>query len=144
MEQLMMLPEDFGTAPDMTLDCSVCSMDEVIGISKTVMDFCKKRGVDQRRAGYAALCVEEMAANIVQHGFVRGKKQSLMIRVVISEGDLILRFRDSCKLFDIREKYESADQNDMTKNIGIRLVMKMAKDVMYINTLNLNTTIIKI
>lgn len=144
MEQFMLLPEDFGAAPDMTLDCSVCSMDEVIGISKTVMDFCKERGMDQRRAGYAALCVEEMAANIVQHGFVRGKKQSLMIRVVISDGNLILRFRDSCRLFDIREKYESADKNDMTKNIGIRLVMKMAKDVMYINTLNLNTTIIKI
>jgi hypothetical protein len=47
-------------------------------------------------------------------------------------------------LFNIREKYDSADRKDVTKNIGIRLVMQMAKDVMYINTLSLNTTIIKI
>ena len=67
-----------------------------------------------------------------------------MIRVVFVNGELILRFRDSCRLFDIREKYESAECKDVTKNIGIRLVMNMAGEVMYINTLNLNTTIIKI
>ena len=67
-----------------------------------------------------------------------------MIRVVIADDDLILSFRDSCKLFDIREKFESVDQKDVSRNVGIRLVMRMAKDVQYINTLKLNTTIIKI
>ena len=143
-EQFMLLPENFETDPDMTLNCSVCSMEEVIGISETVMDFCSKRDVDHRRAFFAALCTEEMASNIVRHGFRPEKQQSLMIRVVVANGDLILRFRDNCKLFNIREKYDSADQKDVTSNIGIRLVMGMAKDVMYVNTLNLNTTIIKI
>ena len=109
-----------------------------------VMEFCQKRDVDHRKAYFAALCTEEMASNIVQYGFDGKKNQSLMIRVVVTDDDLILRFRDSCKLFNIREKYQSDDHKDVTKNIGIRLVMKMAKDVMYINTLNLNTTIIKI
>ena len=144
LESFMLLPAHFETDPDMTLDCSVCSMEEVIGIYKTVMDFCEKRGVDHRKAYFTALCTEEMASNIVRHGFVPEKQQSLMIRVVISNGDIILRFKDSCKLFNIREKYDSADHKDVTKNIGIRLVMGMAKDVMYINTLNLNTTIVKI
>ena len=67
-----------------------------------------------------------------------------MIRLVISNGELILRFRDSCRLFNIREKYDSVDQKDMTSNIGIRIVMRMATDVTYVNTLKLNTTIIKI
>jgi hypothetical protein len=80
----------------------------------------------------------------VRHGFLHEKQHGLMIRVVVANGDLILRFRDNCKLFNIREKYDSADQKDVTSNIGIRLVMGMAKDVMYVNTLNLNTTIIKI
>jgi anti-sigma regulatory factor (Ser/Thr protein kinase) len=144
LEQFMLLPEDFGPESDMILDCSVCSIEEVIGISKTVMDFCSKRDIDHRRSYFAALCTEEMASNIVRHGFVPKKQQSLMIRVVVVNGDLILRFRDSCKLFNIREKYDSADRKDVTKNIGIRLVMGMAKDVMYVNTLNLNTTIVKI
>jgi anti-sigma regulatory factor (Ser/Thr protein kinase) len=144
LEQFMLLPENFETDPDMTLNCSVSSMEEVIGISETVMDFCSKRDVDHRRAFFAALCTEEMASNIVRHGFLHEKQHGLMIRVVVANGDLILRFRDNCKLFNIREQYDSADQKDVTSNIGIRLVMGMAKDVMYVNTLNLNTTIIKI
>ena len=126
------------------LGYSICKMEEVIGISKNVMDFCQQRGIDDRRAYLAALCTEEMASNIVQHGFAPDAPQSLMIRVVVANGDLILRFRDNCKLFNIREKYDSADQKDVTSNIGIRIVMRMAKDVMYVNTLKLNTTIIKI
>ena len=144
LEQFMLLPENFEAEPDMTLNCSVSSMEEVIGISETVMDFCETRKVDHRRACFAALCTEEMASNIVRHGFHSEKQHGLMIRVVVANGDLILRFRDNCKLFNIREKYDSADQKDVTSNIGIRLVMGMAKDVMYVNTLNLNTTIIKI
>lgn len=144
LELFMLLPRNFGTEPDMTLDCSICNMDEVIGVSETVMEFCCERGIDRRRAYFAALCTEEMAANIVEHGFAPGKPQSLMIRVLISDDDLILRFRDSCRLFNIRERYEAVDKKDATKNIGIRMVMSIAKDVMYVNALNLNTTIIKI
>lgn len=140
----MLQTKSFGPKPDMILDCSVSNMSEAVGISETVMDFCKKRGIDHRRSYYAALCTEEMASNIVQHGFVPDKHQSLMIRVVVSDEDLILCFRDSCKLFDIREKFDSVDQKDVTSNVGIRLVMRMAKDVTYINTLKINTTIIKI
>ena len=144
MGEFLLLPKGFGNDPNMTLDYSITSMEEVIGISEEVMDFCRERGIDRRRAYFAALCTEEMASNIVRHGFSKEKKQSLMIRVLIVNGDLILRFRDSCRLFNIRERYETIDKQDVTKNIGIRMVMSIAKDVMYVNALNLNTTIIKI
>lgn len=144
LSHFMLLPKDFADDPKMTLEVSVSSMEEVIGVSERVMSFCQERGVDDRRSFFSALCTEELAANIVKHGFKGEKPQSLMIRISLVEDDLILRFRDSCKLFDIREQYEASDKQDMTKNIGIRLVMKMAKDVMYLNTLNINTTIIKI
>ena len=92
-EHFMLLPENFETDPDMTLNCSVSNMEEVIGISETVMDFCSKREVGHRKAFFAALCTEEMASNIVRHGFRPGNQHGLMIRVVIANGDLILRFR---------------------------------------------------
>lgn len=144
LEEYLLLPKNFGNDPNMTLDYSITSMEEVIGISKVVMEFCRERGIDRRRAYFAALCTEEMASNIVRHGFGSKKNQSLMIRVLIVNGDLILRFRDSCRLFNIRERYETIDKNDVTKNIGIRMVMNTAKDVMYVSALNLNTTIIKL
>lgn len=144
LEQFMLLPEEFDIDPEKMVEISMDGLEDVIGVSRIVMDFCRERGIDSRRSFYAALCAEEMAANIVSHGFVEGEEQSLTIRILISNGTLIMRFRDPCKLFDIREHYEAADKTDVTKNIGIRLVMKMAKEVMYMNTLNTNTTIIKL
>jgi anti-sigma regulatory factor (Ser/Thr protein kinase) len=144
LEHFLLLPRDFGVAPDMTLNYNISSMDEVVGVSGAVMDFCHQKGIDHRRAYFAALCTEEMASNIVHHGFSPDKPQSLKIRILIVNDDLILRFRDSCRLFNIREYYDSADRKDITKNIGIRMVMRSAKDVMYVNALNLNTTIIKL
>lgn len=144
LEDFMLLPVHFETDSNRILDCSVSCLNEVIGISETIMEFCKQRGVDHRKAYFAALCTEEMASNIVLHGFDNNKHQNLMIRVVVTNDDLILRFRDSCRYFNIREKYDTVDEKDVTKNIGIRLVIRMAKDIMYVNALNLNTTIIKL
>ena len=144
LDQFMMLPEEFDIDPEKMIEFSIYSMEDVIGVSRTVMDFCRDKGVDSRRSYYAALSTEELAANIVAHGFIAGEEQNLTIRILFVNDTLIMRFRDPCKLFDIREHYESINKKDVTKNIGIRLVMKMAKEVTYLNTLNINTTIIKI
>lgn len=144
LTDFMLLPKGFDFSPDTALEFSIHDLDEVVGVSRKVDAFCRERNVDARRTFYAALCTEELAANILQHGFKDGKKHSLSIRLLYINDELILRLRDNCRLFDIREKYDSIDNKDVTANIGIRLVMKTAKDVTYINTLNLNTTIIKI
>lgn len=144
LDHFIMLPDNFYVEPEMTLELSVSGEEDIIEVSKKVADFCRERGVDARRAFLASLCTEEMASNVVQHGFVSGKTQSLMIRILYANDNVIMRFRDSCRQFNIREQYNMADKNDLTKNIGIRIVMNMAKDVSYVNILNLNTTIIKI
>lgn len=144
LDQFMMLPEELDIDSEKMIEFSIDSLEDVIGVSGIVQNFCRERGIDSRRSFYAALCTEEMAANIVRHGFVEGEEQNLTIRILISNDNLIMRFRDPCNLFDLREHYEAADKKDVTKNIGIRLVMKMAKEVMYMNTLNINTTIIKL
>lgn len=140
----MMLPEGFEISPDMTLEFSVTKLEQVTEVSQKIESFCKKRNVDKKRTMYASLCAEELVSNIVKHGFSDEKKHNIYIRVIYSNDDLIMRIRDDCKLFDIREKYDTIDNKDITSNIGIRLVMKMAKDVTYVNSLNMNTTIIKI
>jgi anti-sigma regulatory factor (Ser/Thr protein kinase) len=80
-----------------------------------------------------------MAGNIVTHGFSKdAKKHSVDIRVIHKGDEIILRMRDNCKAFDPASRAKIMEQDDAGKNVGIRLVYKIAKDVSYQNLLGLN------
>ncbi len=139
MEDLIVIPDDFGVSEDERIDVSVVREDEVVKVSKQVQDFCLKRGIDTRRAYYAALFLEEMAGNIVTHGFSKDKKNhSVDIRVVHKDDKVILRIKDDCRPFDPATRKEITDPEDITKNIGIRMIYKLAEDIEYKNMLGLN------
>ena len=139
MEELMVIPDDFGVSEDERIDVSVVRQDEVVKVSRQVQDFCLKRGIDRRRAYYAALFLEEMAGNIVTHGFSKDRKNhSVDIRVVHKDDKVILRIKDDCRPFDPATRKEITDPEDITKNIGIRMIYKLAEDIEYKNMLGLN------
>ena len=145
MEELMVIPEGFGTKEDARIDISVRSIDEVVSVSINVCAFCKARGVDARRVFLSGLCLEEMAGNIVQHGFARdGKHHSVDIRVVHKGDDVILRIRDDCAPFNPGERKEMLDPEDIMKNVGIRIVYRIARDIDYQNIMGLNVLTIRI
>ncbi len=53
--------------------------------SQKVMDFCHNRGVDDRTTFISGLFMEEMAANVVEHGFTKDQKpHSVDIGVVLN------------------------------------------------------------
>ncbi len=145
MEELMVIPDDFGVAKKNRLNLSLHSMEEVIRISQTIQHFCLERGVDARRAFLAGLCMEEMAGNVVSHGFsMDTKKHSVDVRIVQKDDRLILRIRDDCVPFDPGSLRKMMDPEDITRNIGIRIVTAMASDVTYQSVLGLNVLIINI
>ena len=145
MEQLMVIPEDFGAGPDARIDISVQNMDEVLTVSKRVTAFCRRRGIDERRVYLASLCMEEMAGNIVEHGFTKDKKRhSIDIRVVHKDDTIILRIRDNCVPFNPQERRELTDPRDLLKNAGIRIVYRIAQSVEYQNLLGLNVLTMRI
>ena len=145
MEQMMVIPKDFGVAEDARIDINVRSLDEVVEVARKVMDFCRERGIDERRAYLAGLSLEEMASNIVEHGFTKDKKpHSIDIRVAHKDNDVILRIRDDCVPFDPGERKEIFDPEDIMKNIGIRMVYQTARDIDYQNILGLNVLTIRI
>lgn len=145
MEDQMAIPEDFGAGEDERIDITVRSMDEVVNVSRQVIAFCEGRGVDKRRSFLAGLCMEEMAGNIVTHGFEKDeKKHSVDIRVAHKGDDVILRIRDNCEAFNPTEHAKLMDPGEMGKNVGIRLVYGMARDVSYQNLLGLNVLTMRI
>ena len=142
------LRDDFGAAPEDTLWFNVGDeKPDYSAMKKGVYALCEKHGFDRRKAYRAALCLEEMVNNVVEHGFKSdGKPHSIDIRVVVKDDDLILRVRDDCELFNVRAKGEAwmEKPDDVTRNIGIRLTMASAKDLQYANTLGTNTLIITV
>ncbi|MBO4358207.1 MAG: ATP-binding protein [Erysipelotrichaceae bacterium] len=145
MDELMVIPDDFGFAEDERLDLSISSIEEVVRISQTVQDFCLKKGIDERRSYLAGLSLEEMAGNVVEHGFTKDrKKHSVDVRVVHKDKDVILRIKDDCVPFDPNERRQMLDKDDPTKNVGIRMIYKIAQDVQYQNMLGLNVLTIRI
>ncbi len=145
MDELMVVPEDFGAPESERMDLSVKSVQEVVSIAERVQRFCLDKGVDARRAFLAGLSMEEMAGNIVDHGFTKDdRSHSVDVRVVLKDGDVILRIKDDCVPFDPGERQKLAGDGDLTKNIGIRMVFRIARDVQYRNILGLNVLTLRI
>ena len=139
MAELMVIPGTFGVRREDRLDITVRSMDEVVCVSRKVREFCGEKGVDSRRSYLAALMVEEMAGNIVSHGFRKDQKaHSVDLRIACKGQDLILRIKDDCIPFDPSERRKILDPEDVTRNIGIRMVFSLARDIRYQNILGMN------
>ena len=139
LEDLMVIPEDFSPGADDRIDITVREVDQVINISQQIIDFCRNRGIDKRRSYFAGLCLEEMAGNVVTHGFSKDKKpHSVDVRVIHSGDNIILRIRDNCKEFNPSERAEINKIGEDGKNIGITIVYNISGDVTYQNLLGLN------
>ena len=145
LEDQMAIPKAFGAEEDERIDITVRNMKEVMQVSGQVIDFCEKRGLDKRRSFLAGLCMEEMAGNIVTHGFSKDqKKHSVDIRVIHIRDELILRIRDNCAAFNPTEYARIMEAGELGKNVGIRLVYGMASDVSYQNLLGMNVLTMRI
>ena len=144
-EELMVIPDSFGVSEDDRMDLTVRSMDEVVLVSERVQQFCLEKGLDARRSALAGLAMEEMAGNVVRHGFQADKKKhSVDIRVVYKNNGVLLRIKDDCKPFDPGEWKKVTAPSDPASNIGIRLVFQIAESVEYQSVLGLNVLSIRI
>lgn len=147
LESFLLLPEGFSGREEDQFGFTVTSMEEAVNISDEIGEFCLAKGIDSRRAMFASLCAEELVTNVVDHGFKKDTKaHSCDIRVRVEDGDVVLRIRDDCRYFNLKDRYETirAKEKDVSAHVGIRLVYKIAKDVRYVNLLDTNTLIIRV
>ncbi len=145
-DSLLFIRDGFGVSDDNRLYASSQTMSDVTSLSVETKQFCHDRGIDGKRSFLAALFVEEMAGNVIEHGFDDGKKHHLETVIAIDGEDVIIHLRDDCRKFDLKEKAKKwkLDPEHPEENIGIRMVLGMAKDVSYASAINTNNVIIKI
>ena len=104
-------------------------------VAQAAQEFCLAHGQSQKASVRIALCVEEMAGNTVLHGFTKDDKpHSLSIRILRKEDLWVIRFRDDCRAFDPVHYVPRAGKNAL----GIGLVLRLADEVRYTYSLNLN------
>lgn len=137
-DDFLFVKDSFGIDPENMFEFSIGSAEEVIPASEAVRDFCSEKGATEKQATLLSLFVEELCTNVIEHGFTDGKKHSLDIRVMNTDEGWVLRYRDNCKMFDPTEWLKLHDDDDPQKNIGIRMISGMAKDIKYLSTMDLN------
>ena len=148
VEDLMAVPDSFGVGEDRRMDITVRSMEQVVRIAEQVQRFCLQKNIDARRAYYTGLCTEEMAGNIVTHGFaIDRKKHSVDIRLTCKEEEIVLRMRDDCAAFNPSQYariLDSGNREERFKDFGICMVYSLAREVNYQNLLDQNVLTIHI
>ena len=144
LDAMLLLPASFDVPAEDQLDYSITSMEEVNALSVAVGDFCAQHGCDPRRRYLMSLSVEEMAGNVIQHGFVDGKPHSVDVRVLKKGEDYLLRIRDDCLIFDPTNQVQLFSDSDPAHHIGLRMILGMARDIRYTCVMKLNNLLVRI
>lgn len=139
---IMLLPKTFKVDKNKVFEYTATEEEDVMMASIGAEVLCTKNDIDTKHTNAIALCVEEMAMNIVETGITDPKKQRIDIKVAIKDEEIIIRLRDNCLAFNPIEHFKNDDEDDPMAGIGIKMVMKLAKDVNYISTMKLNNLVI--
>lgn len=140
------LPFPASFAGDITasFECSIGTEKELVAMSEYANDCCLKAGADRRTAFLIALSIEEMAGNVIEHGFTDGKAHRVDLRILKKTGRWIVRIRDDAGHFNPVDYIEQYAGEDPVENIGLKMIRGLADEMIYLSALNLNNLIIKI
>lgn len=135
---MMMLPDDFTPPEDKVLDISIQNdMKQVMELSERITEFCIKYTKDKDKVQKLSLCIEEMAGNIIQHGFHDKKQHTVDIKIIIEKEDIIFRMRDDGISFNpIQYADERGGKQEDT--LGISIIRKIAKNMEYNYAIGMN------
>ena len=144
LSDLLLIDDDFSKG--VKLNISVHSTEEVTNVSERLVDFCMKNGVGSRESMICGLCMEEMAVNIIEHGFPKSKRPDNEIDLFVSfDGEqLVMRIRDNAKEFDPHVKLRNGSAEDIGRNVGIKLVSKIATEMNYQSCYGMNVLTISV
>lgn len=143
---LLYLPADFGVPFEDSFYTTVRTMDEVMTASRRVEEFCADHGVSQKKSVSAAILIEELAGNVIHHGFTSGINHRVDMRVVTQEDAVIIKISDDGRRFDFNGHVNALRINscELDKNLGLKLALGLTHDITYLNISNKNILIMTV
>ena len=138
----MLLDKDFGSEYEKRWELSIGnSMEQVMTLSNQITELGKTADMDRHTLNTLALCIEEMAGNVVRHAFSPGEKKWFDVMILNKDDSMIVRMRDNGKEFDpVRYLHENKDTEN--GRFGIRLISALSDQFKYRRTIGLNNLII--
>lgn len=135
LEDILVLDEQIEVGNHISI--TVKTTEEVVEVAKQVQEYCLKENIDRKKSMITGLCCEEMAANIVEHGFTKSNKKDKQIDIFVDveNENVHIRIKDNSVAFDPHIKI---DDSNPEVNIGIKMVSKLAKEMNYQNAFGLN------
>jgi len=141
---LSMPAKDLIVDSERILDLSLNgSMEQVMKLSARIHEFCSMYTNDHKKVGHLALCIEEMAGNIIQYGRKGTKPLTMDIRIIMEHDGISFRIRDDGIPFNPIQ-YDDEHQSAIGETMGIRLVRGIAKEFQYTNAIGMNNLLIKL
>ena len=129
------------------IELDIRNIEDISLTSEQIMMFCKGHKIDRKTGFRAALCFEELAANIIEHGFPRcTKNPGIDLRLVYDPKELIIRMQDNCASFDVERQIAMAVDEGSQKpdeKLGLRIIGAMAANIKYVHTLETNNVILR-
>lgn len=142
--EFITLSKEMPLDSDKQISLSVTSQEDVLKLVGYILDFGQQHGMTKKNAMYTAMAIEETAGNIVRHGFsADNKKHSIDIKITRHEDSIVASVKDNCKPFDPTMFYKFYDNSDPAKNIGIRVIYSICKDIQYKSMFGLNVLMFK-
>ncbi len=122
-------------------------MEDLDRLTRQLDRFCHRAGLGNRCYGQVCLALEELFANIVQHGNVDGQTLRIAVFLALVDDILTVRIEDDGIPFDPN----AAAQPDLNCSLeqrkigglGIHLIKKSMDEVRYLRCENKNVTILK-
>ena len=142
--RVLLLPDTFDVSDTDKLDVTITMMDDVMQLTDAVWNFCDAHDCDSTQRNHLVLSVEELAGNVIRHGFADGKPHCIEVRILKKPSGYYCRFRDDCLIFDPVRQVRLLSDEDPTYHIGLRMIATLAKDIQYTCVLKLNNILVKI
>ncbi len=139
------LAPDFGFRPEDYIELSVKNAEDVTALLDVVGGFCRDHGIDPRRSFFTQLALEELAMNVIEHGFPRCRREPIIhIWITCDNGDMKIRIQDNCPGFNVMKCCSELQQQSRERCVGLRIVSKISKEMNYMNILETNNLMITV
>ena len=141
---IMFLPKNFGGADSDNLYGTVITAEDAVRESENVRQFCLEHNISSKKANLLALYIEEMSIDAISRSKRDSDSPRIEFRLYIKNNNLLLSIMDLGSKFDPVSYYKLHGDEDLTRNIGLRTVVKTAKEVKYYNSFNSNNIMISL
>lgn len=144
-ERVMMLPDHFGGVKEDRLELAIGNdLKEADQVARQIYAFGEERGISQDVVNRLALCIEEMAVNIISHSFKPGEKKWFEVRISRKPEHIYVRIRDNGRYFSPLAYLEEHREDSPEKYPGLLIVKGMTETFTYRRGLNLNIVVFTI